>query len=339
MDDTPDLFTWAEEQQRDRAAEAAPVPPSAPEGPAGPAEPVSGPVMLIDAFSQIFRCFFAIRQLNNRRREPVNALYLMTKLFLILDRDYPGNRGALLFDSGKVQFRLELLPEYKANRPPMPEALKVQMPKIEEMAQAFGWPLLRAENYEADDLIGGFACAVKAPVLVVTSDKDLSSLVNDRVHLLKPARSGGGFKECAEEEVRQEFGVTPELIPDYLALLGDSVDNISGVPGIGVKSAAELLNTFGPIESWYSEDGTEKFTGSKFAAKLAGKRELLERNLGLTRLKCELPPEFASAEQVLSRREPDWQRIADLCADNDFSSLLKEIPATPTPSSREDELF
>ncbi|MBQ7694503.1 MAG: hypothetical protein IJT50_05205 [Lentisphaeria bacterium] len=339
MDDTPDLFAWAEEQQRNRAAEAADAPAPVPEAPAAPAEPVSGPVMLIDAFSQIFRCFFAIRQLNNSRGEPVNALYLMTKLFLILDREYPGNRGALLFDCGKVRFRLELLPEYKANRPPMPEALKVQMPKIEEMAQAFGWPLLRAENYEADDLIGGFACSATAPVLVVTSDKDLSSLVNDRVHLLKPARSGGGFKECDEAEVRQEFGVAPELIPDYLALLGDSVDNIAGVPGIGVKSAAELLNTFGPIESWYAPDGTEKFTGSKFAAKLAGKRELLERNLALTRLKCELPPEFASADRVLARRAPDWQRIADLCAENDFRSLLKEIPAEPTPPSREDELF
>ena len=338
MDDTPDLFTWAEEQQRNGAAGMPPAPETPPE-PVEPAEPVSGPVMLIDAFSQIFRCFFAIRRLNNRRGEPVNALYLMTKLLLVLNRDYPGNRGALLFDSGKVQFRLELLPEYKANRPPMPEELKVQMPKIEEMAQAFGWPLLRAENYEADDLIGGFARAVTAPVLVVTSDKDLASLVNERVHLLKPARSGGGFKECAEEEVRQEFGVPPELIPDFLALLGDSVDNIDGVPGIGVKSAAELLNALGPIESWYAADGTEKFAGSKFAAKLAGKRELLERNLGLTRLKCGLPPEFASADRVLSRRTPDWQRIADLCAENDFSSLLKEIPATPTPPSREDELF
>ena len=335
MDDTPDLFTWAEEQQQNRTAEAAPAAPA----PEAAPEPVSGPVMLIDAFSQIFRCFFAIRQLNNSRGEPVNALYLMTKLFLILDRDYPGNRGALLFDSGKVQFRLELLPEYKANRPPMPEALKVQMPKIEEMARAFGWPLLRAENYEADDLIGGFACAVKAPVLVVTSDKDLSSLVNEHVRLLKPARSGGGFKECAAEEVRQEFGVAPELIPDYLALLGDNVDNITGVPGIGVKSAAELLNTFGPIESWYAQDGSEKFAGSKFAAKLAGKRALLERNLALTRLKCDLPPEFASADQALLRRGPDWQRIADLCAENDFRSLLKEIPAAPTPPSREDELF
>ena len=335
MDDTPDLFTWAEEQQQNRTAEAAPAAPA----PEAAPEPVSGPVMLIDAFSQIFRCFFAIRQLNNSRGEPVNALYLMTKLFLILDRDYPGNRGALLFDSGKVQFRLELLPEYKANRPPMPEALKVQMPKIEEMARAFGWPLLRAENYEADDLIGGFARAVETPVLVVTSDKDLSSLVNGHVHLLKPARSGGGFKECAEKEVRQEFGVGPELIPDYLALLGDNVDNITGVPGIGVKSAAELLNTFGPIESWYAQDGSEKFTGSKFAAKLAGKRALLERNLALTRLKCELPPEFAAASRVLSRRKPDWQRIADLCAENDFKSLLKEIPAVPASPAREDELF
>ena len=337
MNDTPDLFEWAAQQK----AESKPAPAECTEKtspvPDGPAW--EQPVVLIDAFSQIFRAFYAIRQLNNHRGEPVNALYIMTKLLLQIEKNYPAEKGAFLFDCGKVAFRLELHPEYKANRPPMPELLKQQMPVIEEMAAAFGWPLLRAENYEADDLIGAFAGCVPGRVLIVTGDKDLSSLVDERVHLLKPARSGGGFQECGPEEVIRDFGVAPELIPDYLALLGDSVDNIDGVPGIGSKSAVELLNTYGSTEKWFREDGSLEIAASKFSGKLAGKQSLIRRNLGLTRLKCQLPGEFADYGCVLEKKMPDWQKIANMCADNDFKSLLKEIPAEPELPSGADELF
>lgn len=333
MENTPDLFEWAEQNAKEKttpdSCETVPVPP----------DDERHFVLLVDAFSQIFRSFYAIRQLNNRRGEPVNALYLMTKLLLQMEKNYPADMGAFLFDCGKVAFRLELLPEYKANRPPMPEELKQQMPLIEEMAAAFGWPLLRAENYEADDLIGGFAAKVGGTVRIVTGDKDLSSLVNEQIHLLKPARSGGGFLECGPEEVVQDFGVVPELIPDYLALLGDSVDNIDGVPGIGAKSAVELLNTYGSSEKWYDEAGELLLPKSKFSGKLAGKRALIERNLKLTRLKCTLPEEFSDCRSVLKKSAPDWQKIANICADNDFKSLLKEIPAEPELPGKEDELF
>ena len=336
MDDSPDLFEWAEQQGAGTIA---------PKDTRGVVEQESeeavphSDVVLVDAFSQIFRAFYAIRQLNNHRGEPVNALYIMTKLLLQINRDFPADRGAFLFDCGKVEFRLKLLPEYKANRPPMPEPLKQQMPAIEEMAAAFGWPLLRAENYEADDLIGGFANSVSGRVFIVTGDKDLSSLVDERVHLLKPARSGGGFVECGPEEVVRDFGVVPGLIPDYLALLGDSVDNIEGVPGIGAKSAVELLNTHGSTEKWYHEDGTLRISAGKFSAKLEGRHALICRNLGLTRLKCDLPGEFAACGHALDKKAPDWQKIANMCADNDFKSLLKEIPVEPELPKAEGELF
>ena len=331
MNETPDLFEWAEEQNRKKC----PVPAIAGE----PEKCDDRPVVLIDALSQIFRSFYAIRQLNNRRGEPVNALYLMTKLFLQMEKNYSRCRGAMLFDCGKVAFRLELHPEYKAGRPPMPDALKLQMPRIEEMAEAFGWPRIRVENYEADDLIGAFAVNVSGKIFIVSSDKDLSSLVNEEVHLLKPARSGGGFLECGPEEVVRDFGVAPELIPDYLALLGDSVDNIDGVPGIGAKSAVELLNSCGAVDTWFDEEGNFKYPESKFAAKLLGKQPLLKRNLGLTRLKCLLPEEFSDCALALDKKEPDWQKIANICADNDFKSLLKELPVAPEEPAREGELF
>lgn len=294
-------------------------------------------VVLIDAYSQIFRSFYAVRVLKDPKGRPVNALYIFTKLLLGIEKEYPGNTGAMLFDCGKVKFRLEVAPEYKANRPPMPDDLKSQMPAIREMAEAFGWPLLSAENYEADDLIGGFAKSCTEKVLIVTSDKDLSQLVNDRISILAPTKgNSGGFAIRQEAEVIEKFGIKPELVADYLALVGDSSDNIPGVSGIGPKSAAALLNEYGPIESW--GEHFEKLSGSKFAAKLNGKEELLKNNLILVRLKTELPVEFKDLKKTLARRSPDWQKIAQLCREYAFNAILKVLPCEPPePEEIEDE--
>ena len=285
-------------------------------------------VVLIDAYSQIFRSFYAVRSLNDPKGRPVNALYIFTKLLLGLEKEYPGNSGAMLFDCGKVRFRLEVAPDYKANRPPMPDDLKSQMPAIREMAEAFGWPLLSAENYEADDLIGGFARTCDKEVLIVTSDKDLSQLIDERISILAPAQgSASGFTLRKAEEVFEKFGVPPHLVADYLALVGDSSDNIPGVPGIGPKSAAALLNEFGPIESW--DEDFSNLAKSKFAAKLSGMQELLKKNLVLVRLKTTLPDEFTNLEKTLARRSPDWQKIANLCQEYSFNGILKDLPCKP----------
>lgn len=292
-------------------------------------------VVLIDAYSQIFRSFYAVRVLKDPKGRPVNALYIFTKLLLGIEKEYPGNTGAMLFDCGKVKFRLEIAPEYKANRPPMPDDLKSQMPAIREMAEAFGWPLLSAENYEADDLIGGFAKSCTEKVFIVTSDKDLSQLVDNRISILAPAKgSGSGFVIRQEAEVIEKFGIKPELVADYLALVGDSSDNIPGVPGIGPKSAAALLNEYGPIESW--GEYFEKLSGGKFAAKLNGKEELLKNNLILVRLKTELPEEFKDLKKTLARRSPDWQKIAQLCREYAFNAILKDLPCPPESSPEQE---
>ena len=147
-------------------------------------------LLLFDAYSQIFRSFYAIRQLTNSRGEPVNAAFVFTKLLLKLHRKYPECRGIMLFDCGKVEFRLKLAPDYKANRPPMPDALKAQMPLIKRIASAFGWKLYAKEGYEADDLIGAIArrCENSCKVMIVSSDKDLSQLVNKNISIRKPKR-------------------------------------------------------------------------------------------------------------------------------------------------------
>ena len=283
-------------------------------------------MVLIDAYSQIFRSFYAIRMLTNSRNEPVNAAFVFTKLLLQLEKNHPSKYGAMLFDCGKVAFRLELNPEYKANRPPMPDQLKQQIPLIRRIAEAFGWKLMQCEGFEADDLIGGLAGKYSdKQVEIVSSDKDLSQLIDDRVTMLIPA--SGGFERRGKAEVEEKFGVTPEQMVDYLALIGDSSDNIPGVPGIGPKSAVDILKTFGPAEKWLNNPAIID-PAHKSGKKLLPELETVRRNRELIRLRTTLPDSAAAVEPPL-RGEPDWRTIAEICRDNQFKSILKELPELP----------
>lgn len=289
----------------------------------------NAPVILIDAYSQIFRSFYAIRTLNNKRGEPVNAAYLFIKLLLKLEKQFPTERGAMFFDCGKVAFRTEIAPDYKANRPPMPEDLKVQMPLIRRIATAFGWQQHQYEGYEADDLIGGFAKQTACGAIkIVSSDKDLSQLINERVSMLVPQNSANGsFEERGIAEVVAKFGVSPELIVDYLALIGDSSDNITGVSGIGPKSAADLLNTFGGSGRWL--DDMSCLESSKYFKKLSGCSELLKRNIGLITLRTTLPEALSDTGKLLVKKPVDYDDLKEICIDNQFNSILKELPEAP----------
>ena len=292
-------------------------------------------MILIDAFSQIFRSFFAIRQLlTNSRGEPTNALYVFTRLLMKIDSDYPSDCGALLFDCGKPAFRMELNAEYKANRPPMPDDLRRQIPVIREMAEAFGWPLLEETDYEADDLIGAFALHTDRPVRIVSSDKDLGQLINERVTMLVPAPQNG-FSVRDAAVCQEKFAVPPELLVDYLAIIGDASDNIPGVNGIGPKGAAELLNTFGAIDSWL-DTIDETFANSKFGKKLAGNGPLLQKNQKLIRLRTDLPERFQPLEKHLIRKSPDWDKIRAICERMELKSILKDLPAPSLPATPEE---
>ncbi len=295
-------------------------------------------ILLIDAYSQIFRCFYAIAHLSNSRGEPTNAVFAFTRLLINLEREFPGSDGALCFDCGKPAFRLALAPEYKAGRPPMPEELARQMPVIRAMAAAFGWPLLQAGNYEADDLIGGFA-AVGAPgereVFIVSSDKDLAQLVRPGVTWLAPDRKATGFERRGGDAVTAKFGVAPGQMVDYLALLGDSSDNIPGVPGVGAKTAAKILAAAPDIDAVLAQAPAE--LTPKILDALRDHLDLIRLNRQLIRLRTELPPEFADVPGVLKRSAPDWAAIAGLCRDQELNSLLRELPADaagePAPPS------
>lgn len=279
--------------------------------------------VLVDAYSQIFRGFYAISNLSDSRGEPTNAIFAFAKLLLQLDKHYPSRFGAMAFDCGKVAFRLAIAPDYKGNREPTPELLLRQIPVIRRLASAFGWPLVEAEDFEADDLIAGASAMLgDEEVSIVSSDKDLAQLVSPRVSLLRPAKPSG-FSVWRADEVVNGFGVRPDQIVDYLALLGDSSDNIPGVRSVGSKTAAKILAEVDSLAAFFSEPS--RLSSEKLRSLLLANAELIDKNRRLISLRAELPEALMPEENWL-RSAPDWEKIRDICSDLELRSILKELP-------------
>ena len=287
-------------------------------------------LLLVDAFSQVFRGYFAVRALSTAAGVPTNAVFAMTKLLLKLQQDYGDHDGAFVFDKGKCTARLALAPAYKANRPPMPEDLRVQMEPIRNMIRAFGWPIVESEGYEADDLIGAAATAdAEREVLILSSDKDLSQLINERVKMLVPDRDGKGLLIRDIEATKEKFGVPPEGIVDYLSLIGDSSDNIPGVEGVGPKTAASLIAQFGSIEAMLA--APEKIAKENLRTKILNAKETLILNRKLILLNFAAPLEGAS----FTKAEPDYGKIRELAGQAELKSILKELDKlVPAPEPK-----
>jgi DNA polymerase-1 len=284
-------------------------------------------ILLIDAYSQIFRCFYAIRSLSNSKGQATNAIFAFTKLMLKLHNDYPSTYGAFILDCGKPAFRLEIAPDYKANRPPMPDELREQIPVLEQIAEAFGWPMIVQEGYEADDLLAAIAKEFKdKTVKFISSDKDLAQIIDERVEMLVPAFKGGGFTLRGRKEVIDKFSVTPEQIVDYLALIGDSSDNIPGLQGVGPKTAAKLIMEHGSIASMIAEP--DKVENPKLRQKIVDNVELLNKNIKLITLKVDVPDKPWGGLDTLARKTPDWEKIRNICEEMELKSLLKELPVS-----------
>ena len=280
-------------------------------------------VVLVDAFSQIFRGYYAIRHLSDSQGRPTNAIFAFTKLSLQLQRLYPSQYGAMVFDCGEVAFRTDIAPNYKANRSPTPEDLLAQLPAIRTLVAVFGWKLVEAVNYEADDLIAGAAGMFAGrEVGIVSQDKDLAQLVTATTRLLRPAKPAG-FSIWGGDEVVGKFGVRPEQIVDYLAIVGDSSDNIPGVPGIGEKGAANILSVAGSLSQFFEDPSV--IANEKIRGKLLENRELLALNLKLVGLRSDLPAAFAET-QAWVRCEPDWAEIRRIGQEYELGSILRELP-------------
>ncbi len=283
-------------------------------------------LLLIDSFAQIFRTYYAVRSLTNTRGEPTNAVFGMMHFLLKLEEKFPNSNGAFVFDTGRPQHRLKLAPDYKANRPPTPENLIVQIPVIRKMIQAFGWNIIEAPDCEADDLIASMAVSFRnKQIRIVSSDKDLAQIIDDRVQMLLPDKTGKGFCVRGIDETKEKFGVPPESVRDYLAIIGDSVDNIPGVPGAGPKTAAQLLNQFGSIDAMLAHP--EQIQKETLRAKITANADLLRKNIGLVALVLEPPAGIQWTEAHVTRQPLDVAGIRALAEDNALRSMYAEIDA------------
>jgi DNA polymerase-1 len=251
-------------------------------------------VYLIDGFSLLYRAFYALPQsIATSAGLPTNALYGFTSMILkLLDGGKEEVGLGVVWDSGKPQFRMEVYPEYKANRSSMPEELKAQLDHLDEILEAMNIPAVRAEGFEADDVLATLSRRIPEDVelKIVTGDQDAMQLVDGRVRVLRTTRGVSETKEYGRDEVVEEYGVTPEQIPDYKALVGDASDNIPGVRGIGPKGAASLLKQFGTVGELYERLGEVKAKGTQ--SKLEEGRESAFVSLKLARMRFDAPVEF-----------------------------------------------
>ncbi len=251
-------------------------------------------VYLIDGYSLLYRAFYALPQsIATTSGLPTNALYGFTSMILkLLDSEEKEVGIGVVWDSGKPAFRMEIFPEYKAHRTSMPEELKVQLDHLDEILEAMNIPAIRAEGFEADDALATLSRRVPEDVelFIVTGDQDAMQLVNGRVKVLRTTRGVSEMKAYGREEVIEEYGVRPEQIPDYKALVGDPSDNIPGVRGIGPKSAASLLQKFGSVAGIY--ENLESISAKGTRKKLEEGRESSFISLELAKMRFDAPVEF-----------------------------------------------
>ncbi len=287
-------------------------------------------LVLIDGPNYVYRAFHAVRHLSNSKGEPTNAVFgYVQMLRSVLDKLKP-THVAVAFDPKDGSFRNAIYPEYKAHRPPMPQELAMQWPRVWEVTRAFNFPLICLDNYEADDVITTLArrgADAGWDVTIVSSDKDLMQLVGGRIHMLDTMKN----VTYDENAVQQKWGVPPERIRDLLALVGDSSDNIPGVPGIGPKTAAELLAGY---------DSLDGVLAHAREIKQPKRRESLLANADAARLAyklvelCDTVPVTESLED-LALRGPDRERLATVFGELEFRRLSDEFGgnAPPSPSS------
>lgn len=285
-------------------------------------------IYLVDGSSYIFRAYFAIRHLSNSKGEATNAVYGFTNMLISLLRDEKPDKIAVIFDNKAPTFRKQLYPEYKANRAAMPEDLVPQIPLIKEVVSAFNLPVLEMPGYEADDIIATLARRYAAQgqnVTVVTGDKDLMQIVDDHVQLLDTMKN----KVSRRDEVIERFGVPPEQVLDVLGLAGDSSDNVPGVPGIGEKTASQLIQEFGSIENLL--ENVDKVKGKKRQENLRTYADQARLSKQLVDLVYDLDVEVSEAELTLT--EPDRDSLAALFNKLEFTKLYQEYSKQPPKSA------
>ena len=285
---------------------------------------MSGPeqLVLIDGSGYIFRAFHALPPMTRGDGTPVNAVYGFTGMVMKLVDDLAPAHVAVVFDSARKTFRNDIYADYKANRTDPPEELVPQFDLVREATTALSLPQLEVPGFEADDLIATYAALGEAAgmeTVIVSSDKDLMQLVRGGVTMLDPMKQ----RRIAGPEVEERFGVTPDKVVDVQALAGDSTDNVPGVPGIGVKTAAELINTYGDLDTLLASAGEIK--QPKRRENLINFAEQARISRDLVQLRDDAPMPLPLEE--LKRTERDMDRLIAFLKAQDFKRLLTRVGA------------
>ena len=284
--------------------------------------PTPRKICLVDGSGFIFRAFHALPPLTRGDGTPVNAVLGYCNMIYKLARDQDCDAFAVLFDTARTTFRTDIYPEYKANRPPPPEELIPQFPLIRDATRAFGLPSIEMAGFEADDLIATYARLAHERgdhVTIVSSDKDLMQLVRDRVVMLDPMR----MREIGPDQVMEKFGVGPDQVVEVQALAGDATDNVPGVPGIGVKTAALLLGEYGDLETLLARAGEIK--QPKRRQTLIDNADLARISLELVTLRDDVPVE--DALDSFGPLDPDPDTLSEFLTAQEFKSLLTRVQA------------
>ena len=308
---------------------------------------VKAPLILVDGSSYLYRAYHALPPLTNSKGCPTGAVKGVINMIRSLIKTYPDSCIAVIFDAKGKTFRDDIYPEYKAQRPPMPDDLRPQVEPIHRIIEAMGLPLIVVEGVEADDVIGTYAeqaSALQIPVIVSTGDKDMAQLVNEHVTLVNTMTN----TTMDVEGVKDKFGIGPELIIDFLALMGDKVDNIPGVAGVGEKTALALLQGLGSLNVIYENLESVRELGfrgaKKMPEKLAAEKENAYLSYELATIKCDVA--LSASVDQLSNQAPNSDALMALYQDMEFKTWVRDLEsggsdadetpaATPAPKAIE----
>src|SRR3989449_3063082 len=289
----------------------------------------SGPkkLFLVDAMAHVYRAFFAPmpQRLTGPGGVPTNVPFLFGNILRRLIKDYQPDYIGIVFDPPGATFRDKLFEKYKAQRQPMPDEMRVQLPFVRRLCEAMRLPILEIKGYEADDVIGTMAVkGAKEDLdgLIVSNDKDMMQLVGKSVRTLRTG-SGGlkGDIVVDEKKVEELLGVPPEKVVDYMALLGDTIDNIPGAKGIGEKGAAELIKKYGSVEN--ALDHADEVSNKRYREALQQQREQVMMSKQLATIATDVPLELDLGS--LERHAPDVHALGALYRELGFNSLLREL--------------
>lgn len=281
-------------------------------------------VYLLDGTNLLYRAFFAIRMLNSPSGQPSNAVFGIASMLLKLIDDYKPDSVIVAFDKGRNTFRNQLYSEYKGTRQETPIELSEQFEPAKELIRLLGIPILESDDYEADDIIGTLACMAPKDgwnARIVSGDKDMLQLITEDTEMLLVRKGMTDLEVMDIPAFEEMYGIPPSVFVEAKALMGDSSDNIPGVPGIGEKTALKLIKEYGSLEGVYQN--IEHLSGKKLKENLVEYRAQADLSLELSRIFCTMPLDLKFDETLLS---PDWAQVQAFFEKFGFKSLLKRVP-------------